>query len=157
MVTPGVPTTDDVVWWLRQRGQELGYTTWFQPSVSVQRQGGVAGDGPTVIQPGDLLWTDFGLVAMNLHTDTQHLGYVLKPGETGRMTLELSLRDKSLRAITPFRLTVRCDDGRVLLDAKQIDGEVYLVKDVEPAGYEFLLESDSGNEQVRFGWRIGQD
>ncbi|MEX2465618.1 MAG: M24 family metallopeptidase [Gemmatimonadota bacterium] len=82
VVTPGETTTEDVVWWLRQRGQELGYTTWFQPSVSVQRQGGVSGDGPTVIQPGDVLWTDFGLVAMNLHTDTQHLGYVLKPGET---------------------------------------------------------------------------
>lgn len=82
VITPGETTTEDVVWWLRQRGQELGYTTWFQPSVSVQRQGGVSGDGPAVIQPGDLLWTDFGLVALNLHTDTQHLGYVLKPGET---------------------------------------------------------------------------
>ena len=37
---------------------------------------------PVVIQPGDLLWTDFGVVAMNLHTDTQHLGYVLREGET---------------------------------------------------------------------------
>jgi hypothetical protein len=82
VITPGVTTTDDVVWWLRQKGQELGYTTWFQPSVSVQRQGGITGEGATVILPGDLLWTDFGLVAMNLHTDTQHLGYVLKPGET---------------------------------------------------------------------------
>lgn len=80
----------------------------------------------------------------------------LKPGETGRMTLELSLRDKSLRAIKPFRLTVRCEDGRVLLDAKQIDGEAYVVKDLEPAGYEFLLESASGKEQVRFGWRTEQ-
>jgi Xaa-Pro aminopeptidase len=35
-----------------------------------------------VIQPGDILWTDMGTVAMNLHTDTQHLGYVLRSGET---------------------------------------------------------------------------
>lgn len=82
VITPGETTTEDVVWWLRQKSQELGYTNWFQPSVDVQRQGGVSGDGPTVIQPGDLLWTDFGVVAMNLHTDTQHLGYVLRPGET---------------------------------------------------------------------------
>lgn len=82
VITPGETTTEDVVWWLRQKSQELGYTNWFQPSVDVQRQGGVSGDGPTVIRPGDLIWTDFGVVAMNLHTDTQHLGYVLRPGET---------------------------------------------------------------------------
>jgi hypothetical protein len=29
-----------------------------------------------------MLWTDFGVVALNLHTDTQHLGYVLREGET---------------------------------------------------------------------------
>jgi Xaa-Pro aminopeptidase len=62
--------------------QELGYQVWFQPSVDVSRQGSGRISGNTVIEPGDLLWTDFGVVAMNLHTDTQHLGYVLKPGET---------------------------------------------------------------------------
>ena len=35
-----------------------------------------------MIERGDLLWTDFGVVAQNLHTDTQHLGYVLREGET---------------------------------------------------------------------------
>ena len=38
--------------------------------------------GPVVIQKGDLLWTDFGVVAENLHTDTQHMGYVMKDGES---------------------------------------------------------------------------
>lgn len=82
VITPGVTTTDDVVWWMRQRIQDLGYTTWFQTSVDVQRADGGGGEGDTVIQPGDLLWTDFGVVALNLHTDTQHLGYVLREGET---------------------------------------------------------------------------
>jgi len=86
VITPGVTTTDDVAWWLRQRAQELGYQAWFHPSVDVSRQGDGRISGNTVIQPGDLLWTDFGLVAMNLHTDTQHLGYVLKPGETNAPT-----------------------------------------------------------------------
>jgi len=81
VITPGVTTTEDVQWWLREKVQELGMTTWFQPDVDVQRAGTVPADGPVVIQPGDLLWTDFGTVAMNLHTDTQHLGYVLRPGE----------------------------------------------------------------------------
>jgi len=81
VITPGVTTTADVVWWMRQKLQDLGYTTWFQTSVDVQREGGVPADGDVVIMPGDVLWTDFGVVAMNLHTDTQHMGYVLKTGE----------------------------------------------------------------------------
>jgi len=81
VITPGETTTDDVRWWLRQELQRLGMTTWFHPSVDVQREGQIPG-GPIVIQPGDLLWVDFGAVAMNLHTDTQHLGYVLRPGES---------------------------------------------------------------------------
>jgi hypothetical protein len=51
--------------------------------VDIQRQGGLDIEQESVtIQPGDLLWTDFGVVAMNLHTDTQHLGYVMPKGET---------------------------------------------------------------------------
>ena len=81
VITPGVTTTEDVQWWLREKVQELGMTTWFHPSVDVQRAGEIPTEGPVVIQEGDLLWTDFGTVAMNLHTDNQHLGYVLRPGE----------------------------------------------------------------------------
>lgn len=82
VIEPGVTTTDDVRWWLRERIREMGMSTWFQPSVSVQREGGVAGDGPTVIERGDLIWTDVGLDFMGLTTDTQHNGYVLQEGET---------------------------------------------------------------------------
>ncbi len=83
VITPGETTTEEVVWWLREKVRELGMTTWFQPSVSVQRAGEVPEDGPVVIEEGDLLWTDFGVVALGLRTDTQHLGYVLAPGESG--------------------------------------------------------------------------
>jgi len=83
VITPGKTTTDDVVWWYRQRLSDLGIGTWFQPSVGIQRQGakGIL-EGAEVIRPGDLLWTDFGITHMRLNTDTQHLAYVLKPGET---------------------------------------------------------------------------
>jgi len=83
VITPGVTTTEDVVWWLRQKVNDLGFGTWFQPSVSVQRAGEVPSQGPVVIQRGDLLWTDFGVVGQRLKTDTQHNGYVLREGETG--------------------------------------------------------------------------
>jgi Xaa-Pro aminopeptidase len=83
VITPGKTTTDDVEWWYRQRMSDLGLATWFHPSVAAFRQGRKDMlEGDTVIQPGDLLWTDFGITYLRLNTDTQHLAYVLKPGET---------------------------------------------------------------------------
>ncbi|HSJ05613.1 MAG TPA: M24 family metallopeptidase [Longimicrobiales bacterium] len=83
VITPGVTRTQDVVWWLRQRVADLGLATWFQPSVSAQRHGVELGDSASpVIQRGDVLHTDFGITAYGLNTDTQHMGYVLREGET---------------------------------------------------------------------------
>lgn len=83
VITPGVTTSDEVRWWYRERLQELGLDPWFHPSVGIQRQGAEGMlSGDTVIEPGDLLWTDFGITYLRLNTDTQHLAYVLKPGDT---------------------------------------------------------------------------
>ena len=83
VIEPGVTTTDDVVWWMRQRVNDMGLGTWFQPSVSIQRQGVSGGlDVNPVIERGDVLHCDFGITAMRLNTDTQHMGYVLREGET---------------------------------------------------------------------------
>ena len=82
VITPGKTTAEEVQWWYRSRLMQLGLDPWFHPSVAIQRQG-VKGmiEGAEVIQPGDLLWTDFGITYLRLNTDTQHLAYVLKPGE----------------------------------------------------------------------------
>jgi Xaa-Pro aminopeptidase len=87
VITPGKTTNHDVVWWLRQQVNNAGYGTWFQPTVRVQRRGGaslsvLAEDEAVVIERGDVLHTDFGLTALGLATDTQHMGYVLGEGET---------------------------------------------------------------------------
>lgn len=84
VITPGVTTTDDVVWWMRQRVNDLGLDTWFQPTVDVQRKGAKAedlGESPVIVR-GDVLHCDFGIIAMGLNTDTQHMAYVLREGET---------------------------------------------------------------------------
>ncbi len=85
VITPGVTTTGDLVWWWRQRVNDLGLGTWFQPSIEVQREG--ASDeslgGNPVIQRGDVLHCDVGITALGLNTDTQHMAYVLRVGETG--------------------------------------------------------------------------
>ena len=82
VITPGVTTTDDVVWWMRQRSLQLGFVNWFHPSVSIQRPKDSPFKDSRVIQRGDLLHCDFGIVYMTLCTDTQQQAYVLREGET---------------------------------------------------------------------------
>jgi hypothetical protein len=89
VITPGKTTSKDVEWWLRQNVNDLGLGEWFPPTVSVQRPERKAAEfeatarpDAEVIQRGDHLHVDFGIYAMGLATDTQHVGYVLKAGET---------------------------------------------------------------------------
>jgi Xaa-Pro aminopeptidase len=83
-ITPGKTKTSDLVWWWRQRVNDLGLDTWFQPSVEVQRQGKTAEEigGDPVIERGDVLHCDVGITVARLNTDTQHNAYVLRAGET---------------------------------------------------------------------------
>jgi Xaa-Pro aminopeptidase len=83
-ITVGKTRTSDLVWWWRQRVNDLGLGTWFQPSVDVQREGKTAAEvgADPVIEAGDLLHCDVGITVARLNTDTQHLAYVLRPGET---------------------------------------------------------------------------
>lgn len=80
-VIPGRTTADDLVWWYRERIADLKLATWFQPSVAIFRRGAGELGGNEVIRPGDMLWVDFGITYLGLNTDTQHLAYVLRPGE----------------------------------------------------------------------------
>ncbi len=88
-MTPGVTTTNDLRWRLRQRVADLGLDVWFHPSVHIQRRKDEAFsiqnmglDEGEVIRPGDFLHLDFGITYLRLNTDTQHHAYVLRPGET---------------------------------------------------------------------------
>jgi len=84
VITPGITTTDDVVWWIRQKIVDLGLRTWFQPSISIQRHKKLDErykDDPRVIQRGDLLHCDVGIVYLGLCTDMQWQAYVCHIGE----------------------------------------------------------------------------
>ncbi len=91
VITPGITTTSEVEWWMRQKVTDLGLETWFHPTVDVQRTSeklvghlysfsGRPSD--MVILPGDLLHCDFGITYLRLNTDCQELAYVLKPNES---------------------------------------------------------------------------
>ena len=84
VITPGKTRTSDLVWWWRQRVNDQGLGTWFQPSIELQRKGVTSetlGEDP-IIQRGDVLHCDVGITVARLNTDTQHMAYVLLPGET---------------------------------------------------------------------------
>jgi Xaa-Pro aminopeptidase len=91
VIQPGVTTSEDLVWWYRERIRELKLLTWFHPSVAIQRADPESFDhmrsfssrpDNNVIQPGDLLHVDFGITYLRLNTDTQEHAYVLYPGES---------------------------------------------------------------------------
>lgn len=90
VITPGITTTTEVEWWMRQKVTDLGLETWFHPTVDVQRTSDeVLGHlysfsnrpEDMVILPGDLLHCDFGITYLRLNTDCQELAYILKPKE----------------------------------------------------------------------------
>ena len=135
VITPGTTTTSDLVWWWRQRVNDQGLGTWFQPSIDIQRKGvtaGALGDDP-VIQRGDLLHCDVGITVARLNTDTQHNAYVLRPGETDAPAgLRLALANaNALQDIVADEITPGRSGNHILaaslarMKAKGIDGTVY--------------------------------
>ncbi len=133
VIEPGVTTTDDVVWWFREEIREMGMSTWFQPSVSVQRAGEVPSSGAVVIERGDLVWTDVGVDFMGLKTDTQHNGYVLRDGETEVpeglrrcLTTSNRMQDILLEEMEPGRTGNEIlASTRARMAQEGIDGTVY--------------------------------
>ncbi len=90
VISPGKTTTDDVVWWMRQKVTDMGLETWFHPTIDVQRNNEELkshihsfskGEEEKLIIPGDLLHCDFGITYIGLNTDCQQHAYVLKENE----------------------------------------------------------------------------
>ena len=90
VIVPGKTTVGDVRWWMMQQVNNLGLGIWFQPDLRVQRQAKETSktqqflsiaDESVVLERGDLIHVDFGLIYMGLSTDWQKHGYILKSGE----------------------------------------------------------------------------
>ncbi len=80
VIQPNKTSSNDLVWWFRQKVADLGLSTWFHPSVDIQRR--VSNDNDAIIRPGDLLHVDFGISYLRLNSDVQEHAYVLMPNET---------------------------------------------------------------------------
>lgn len=157
VITPGVTTAQDVEWWMRDKIQALNYTTWFQPSVSILTENDCSmcststsastdqGQMPLphdpsvlpahVINHGDIIHCDFGVTALGLNTDTQHLGYVLAPGETeedipSSVKVGLDLANQ-LQDMTRKHMKIGMTGNEILkniraeMDRENIKGKIY--------------------------------
>ena len=90
VIKPGKTTVGDVRWWMMQQVNDLGLGIWFQPDLRVQRRSKTTGttqqflsvaDESVILERGDLIHVDFGLIYMGLSTDWQKHAYILLPGE----------------------------------------------------------------------------
>ena len=79
VIQPNKTTTNDLVWWFRQKVSDLGLSTWFHPSVEIQRR--EINEKDVIIRRGDLLHVDFGISYLRLNSDVQEHAYVLLPNE----------------------------------------------------------------------------
>ena len=131
--TPGKTTIADVREYIYNRLSELALETWFEPGISIIRPAGSESSGGTIIQPGDLIHTDFGIIYIGLSTDFQKTAYVLKPGEIGapgsyQMALENSLRvqDAIFQSSKPGKIGFKVkDEADGLLKSWGIKGSIY--------------------------------
>lgn len=138
----GVTTTDDVVWFFRQRITDLGLETWFHPTVDIQRADANNFDhlrtfakrpGQQVIMPGDLIHVDFGITYLRLNTDQQQHAYILKPGETDvpDYLKKAFQQGNRLQEILTEQFTAGKSGNQILLDAlaqserEGINGTIY--------------------------------
>jgi hypothetical protein len=118
VIQPGATTTEDVVWWYREKIKALKLDTWFHPSVEIQRE---SADESTVIRPGDLLHVDFGITYLRLNTDTQEHAYILKAGETDapEFLKNAFKRGNKLQDILTSNFTVGKTGNKILSDSRK--------------------------------------
>jgi len=106
VIQPGITTTDEVVWYYRERIRGLGLEAWFHPTIDVQRADPENFDhlrtfskrpDQQIIQPGDLVHVDFGITYLGLNTDTQENAYILRQGETAAPAYLVDAFEQGLR------------------------------------------------------------
>ncbi|KAJ4422913.1 hypothetical protein N0V82_002440 [Gnomoniopsis sp. IMI 355080] len=152
VIEPGVTTAQDVEWWMREKIQALNYTTWFQPSVSIMTENDCSmcstsfnqgrmrlldePEAPAhLIRHGDIIHCDFGVTALGLNTDTQHLGYILAPEETEadipESVLEGLRKANRLQDMTREHMRIGLTGNEILkniraqMKEEDIEGKIY--------------------------------
>jgi Xaa-Pro aminopeptidase len=116
VIWPGVTTTADVHWWMRDAARRLGLDVEFLPGVRLHRAGDVlpVNSAAHPILPGDVITLDAGLAFDLYRSDYQRTAYVLRPGEDqapeglrGAFAEAVALRDRLVEAMRPGEIAHR--------------------------------------------------
>ena len=148
VIIPGKTTADDLVWWFRQKVNDLGLTTWFHPSVEIQRNDSAVFDHlkaftnqekENIILPGDLLHVDFGITYLRLNTDIQEHAYVLKEGEkeAPSFLIKAMATANRLQDILTAQFVLHKTGNQILKDALTEAGKENIIATIytHPIGY----------------------
>ncbi len=85
-ITPGVTTTDDLLYYYNQRVIDIGLKLFAWPTFRIRNRDAKAverwGSADTVIRPGDYISVDCGIEYLRYFTDHTEWAYVPRPGET---------------------------------------------------------------------------
>ncbi len=125
VIWPGVTSSDDVQWWMRDEARALGLELEFLPGIRVTRGGSsVSGDQP--LQPGDVISVDAGLAFDLYRTDYKRTAYLLRPDEKEppasiqqAFGKALELRDTLTANMRPGQIAHRVWDETMSWAAKQ--------------------------------------
>ena len=135
IVEPGKTTLKDLARWLKNQNMSGGFGSVIQfglPGVFFNNPyGHVSGPGDHVIQGGDLVFIDFGLIMMNYRTDIKRCVYVLREGETTLPPEIQKTLDDGLKAREIFRKNIKV--GRTAGETLEI-----LKRKLEEAGYVYI-------------------
>lgn len=82
VITPGVTTLGDVMWWLEEQRAEYGLESGWDATVYVSLpDGDEVGNTHRTIRRGDVVQIDFGIGKNNFFTDMKRFAYVLREDE----------------------------------------------------------------------------
>ena len=131
VIQPNKTSTNDLVWWFRQKVIDLGLSTWFHPSVEIQRR--VSNEKDAIIRPGDLLHVDFGISYLRLNSDVQEHAYVLLLNETvppAELMIAFNKTNRLQDILTDHFKTGRTGNEILAASLKQAKAE-----DIQPSIY----------------------
>ena len=153
IIEPGITTLSDVSQWLTDQYVSRGFGSDIQFSrVGVflrDPDGNENGMDDHVLQGGDLVHLDFGLIMMNYRTDIKRLGYVLREGETALPSEIQKVFDHALKVRKVFRKNIKVgptagETLEILISKLQESGYVYTGED------EYDRTADPNKHQVHF-------
>jgi Xaa-Pro aminopeptidase len=150
VITPGRTTLEDVAWWMQDRllDRALG-SSFDMPSVYVTGpEGIVAISSDRVIQPGDVIMIDWGVVLMNFATDVKRVAYVLRPGELAPPASIQAAFDKAIAARDAMKPAMQ--PGRTAAEAMTAMDAA-----LRAAGYgviEFNRPNPDGRTDIAYGF-----